>query len=273
MRSPTNNPPKTCLAGRVTKGELHGNQFRHSDRAPAARRHFRICGRLPGLATRSPSFGALVKAPAGQGYEIFGLIHDIHIDDDGLVRQLVTADGVDESIITDNRLNRNVPLEMSVLSVGYRQDGRIYHLLPPRPPLSLDVIYRCSPGELREFTSAGRFGYFRHVLRASDLPVGELLAAHVQQAQARPPDRGSTGLGRPGDAGVDHPAARRLPYSDERARRPGRSGYRRTNRMQNDTRNRDRLYRRRRAEREPARSPDRPGSPGAGRRLCGHRER
>ncbi len=131
----------------------------------------------------SPSFGTLVKAPAGQGYEIFGLIHDIHIDDDGLVRQLVTADGVDESIINDNRLNRNVPLEMSVLSVGYRQDGRIYHLLPPRPPLSLDVIYRCAPEELRAFTSTGRFGYFRHVLRASDLPVGELLAAHVQQAQ------------------------------------------------------------------------------------------
>jgi hypothetical protein len=131
----------------------------------------------------SPSFGALVKAPAGADYEIFGLIHDIHIDDDGLVRQLVTADGVDESIINDNRINRNVPLEMSVLSVGYRQGGRIYHLLPPRPPLSLDVIYRCAPEELRAFTSAGRFGYFRHVLRASDLPVGELLAAHVQQAQ------------------------------------------------------------------------------------------
>ena len=32
------------------------------------------------------------------------------------------------------------------------------------------------------FTSAGHFGYFRHVLRAVDLPVGELLAAHLQQA-------------------------------------------------------------------------------------------
>ena len=130
----------------------------------------------------SPAFGALVKAPAGPGYEIFGLIYDIHVDDDGLVRQLVTAEGVDESVINDNRLNRNVPLEMSVLSVGYRQDGRIYHLLPPRPPLSLDVILLCDPDELRQFTAAGRFGYFRHVLRLQDLPVGEVLAAHVQQA-------------------------------------------------------------------------------------------
>jgi len=131
----------------------------------------------------SPAFGALVRADLGDDYQVFGLIHDIHIDDDGLVRQLVTAEGVDENVIADNRLNRNVPLEMSVLSVGYRQEGRIYHLLPPRPPLSLDVIYLCDQEELRQFTSTGRFGYFRHVLRAKDMPMGELLAAHLQQAQ------------------------------------------------------------------------------------------
>lgn len=143
----------------------------------------------------SPSFGALVKAPVGAGYEIFGLIYDIHVDDDGLVRQLVTAEGVDESVINDNRLNRNVPLEMSVLSVGYRQGEQIYHLLPPRPPLSLDVILLCSADELRRFTAAGRFGYFRHVLRAQDLPVGEVLAAHLQQAQRAHAAAGEPGWG------------------------------------------------------------------------------
>ena len=138
----------------------------------------------------SPAFGALVRADLGDDYQVFGLIHDIHIDDDGLVRQLVTAEGVDENVIADNRLNRNVPLEMSVLSVGYRQEGRIYHLLPPRPPLSLDVIYLCDQEELRQFTSTGRFGYFRHVLRAKDMPMGELLAAHLQQAQEAHAARG-----------------------------------------------------------------------------------
>jgi hypothetical protein len=131
-----------------------------------------------------PSFGALVRIPLEAGYQIYGLIYDIHVDDDGLVRQLVTAEAVDEAIIADNRENRNVPLEMSVLSVGYRQDGRISHLLPPRPPLSLDMIYLCTQGELCEFTSAGRLGYFRHILRAIDLPVGEVLAAHLAQARA-----------------------------------------------------------------------------------------
>ena len=130
----------------------------------------------------APSFGAMVSVALDGDYQVFGLIHDIHIDDDGLVRQLVTAEGVEEAIIADNRLNRNVPLELSVIAVGYKLDGKVSHLLPPRPPLSLDVIYLCTSEEVRQFTSAGRFGYFRHILRATDLPVGELLAAHIQQA-------------------------------------------------------------------------------------------
>ncbi len=128
----------------------------------------------------APEFGGLVRIPLDPDYAIYGLIYDIHIEDDGLVRQLVTAEQVDEDVIQDNRINRNVPVEVSVLHVGYRQAGHVHHLLPPRPPLSLDAIYVCGPKEACAFTEAGRFGYFRHILRAADLPVGELLAAHIQ---------------------------------------------------------------------------------------------
>ena len=138
--------------------------------------------RVARFETHPPDFGCLVRAPLGGDAQVYGLIYDIHIDDDGLVRQLVTAEGVDEATIADNRENRTVPVEISILSVGYRMAGRIYHLLPPRPPLSLDLIYLCDTEELRQFTSAKRFGYFRHVLRAVDLPASELLAAHVKQA-------------------------------------------------------------------------------------------
>jgi hypothetical protein len=44
------------------------------------------------------------------------------------------------------------------------------------------MICSCDDTELVRFTSAGRFGYFRHILRAQDVPVGEVLAAHLQQA-------------------------------------------------------------------------------------------
>ncbi len=129
-----------------------------------------------------PDFGRMARVPLGGDAQAFGLIYDIHIEDDGLVRQLVTAEGVDEATIADNRENRTVPVEISILTIGCQQGGHFFHLLPPRPPLSLDVIYLCEPEELCQFTSVGRFGYFRHVLRAVDLPVGELLAAHMQQA-------------------------------------------------------------------------------------------
>ena len=127
-----------------------------------------------------PSFGALVRAPLGTGYQVYGLIHDIHIDDDGLVRQLVTADNVSAEVMRDNRERRIVPVEMSVLAVGYEQDGKIFHLLPPRPPLSLDVIYLCDEKDVVRFTE--KFGYFRHILNSKDIPLGEILAAHIMQA-------------------------------------------------------------------------------------------
>ena len=130
----------------------------------------------------APAFGAMVLVPVDPAYQIYGLIYDIHIDDDGLVRQLITAEGVNEDVIADNRLNRNVPLEMSVLSIGYRLREQYFHAIPPRPPLSLDSIYLCDAADVLAFTSTGRFGYFRHILRSQDLPVGELLAAHLQQA-------------------------------------------------------------------------------------------
>ena len=149
--------------------------------------------RVANFEADAPSLGALVRAPLGDDIQIFGLIYDIRIDDDGLVRQLVTAEGVDEAAIADNRQNRTVPVEISVLAVGYQQGGRITHLLPPRPPLSLDVITLCDDDELRRFTSTGHFGYFRHVLRNSELPAGEVLAAHLRQAHQAHAAHGNPG--------------------------------------------------------------------------------
>jgi hypothetical protein len=139
----------------------------------------------------APSFGAMVRVPLEAQYQVYGVIYDIHIEDDGLVRQLITAQDVPEEVLRDNRENRNVPVEIGVLALGYEQEGRIFHLLPPRPPLSLDAIFLCSPGEVAHFTSAGRFGYFRHMLRDRDKPIEELLAAHLYQARAAQVDAGN----------------------------------------------------------------------------------
>ena len=130
-----------------------------------------------------PAFGALVRAPLGPDYQVYGLIYDIRIEDDGLVRQLVTAEHVSEEVILDNRERRIVPVEISVVVVGWEQSGVIHHQLPPRPPLSLDLIHLCDQADVARFTSAGRFGYLRHLLRMPELPLAELLAAHIGQAR------------------------------------------------------------------------------------------
>ena len=139
----------------------------------------------------APSFGALVRVPLEDQTQVYGLIYDIHIDDDGLVRQLITAQEVPEEVLQDNRTNRNVPVEIGVLALGYEQDGKVFHLLPPRPPLSLDAIYLCTEDEVVRFSSTGRFGYFRHILRDPSKPVEELLAAHLMQAKQAQDDAGN----------------------------------------------------------------------------------
>ena len=129
-----------------------------------------------------PSFGCLVKAqPVDAREAIFGLIYNMNVDDHPLVRRLMLADNQPEAVINDQRQNRLLPIEMSVLAVGYCRDGRFYHGLPPRPPLNLDPVLLClDKAEIVRFTD--RLGYLRLILRARDLgvPVDQLLVAHLQ---------------------------------------------------------------------------------------------
>ncbi len=67
-----------------------------------------------------PRFGDFVKAPAQRGrIDVIGLIYDIVIQDDAFVRQLVATPDLAEDYILDQRENRQVPIEVSVLAVGY----------------------------------------------------------------------------------------------------------------------------------------------------------
>jgi hypothetical protein len=120
-----------------------------------------------------PAFGSMVSIRLSETEKAYGLITNIHIDDDGLVRQLAAGRDIPEEIIQDNRLNRNVPVELSVLFIGYADNGCILHLLPPRPPL-----------EICTFTSNGRFAYLRHVLSVEEIPPADLAAAHFRQVDA-----------------------------------------------------------------------------------------
>ncbi len=139
-----------------------------------------VCGtRTHKLDT--PQFGAFVEAPCGNGAErAIGLIHGIQIDDDPLVRQLILADNVTQQTREDQRVNRMVPVEISVINIGYVQKQTIHQALPPRPPLSLAEVTLCRPDAIRTFCE--RLDFFRLVLNAPEAPTDELLAASLRLA-------------------------------------------------------------------------------------------
>jgi hypothetical protein len=129
----------------------------------------------------TPGFGSLVKAQPVEAREvIYGLIYDINIDDDQLIRRLVMVEEPRQEVIEDQRRNRLLPIEMSVLSIGYQLQGKLIHGLPPRPPLNLDPVELCDDREEVERFTEG-LGYLRLILRAasSHVPVDQLLVAHI----------------------------------------------------------------------------------------------
>ena len=140
-----------------------------------------------------PLFGSFVKAPIQkQRADAIGLIYDIVVEDDQFVRQMIAsaermADEDFEAYLQDQRTNRQVPIEVSVLTVGYRSNSHYIYSLPPQPPITLDKVHYCTDEEIREFT--GRFDYLRLILEAPDLPVDELLAVSLLKAAQVQPDR------------------------------------------------------------------------------------
>lgn len=135
------------------------------------------------LAAEVPRFGGFVKVDAPDGSEVIGLIYDVLIEDDPFVRQMIGAE-VDEVYIADQRQNRQVPIEISVLVVGHIRAGKMYQYLPAQPPISLDQIVTCSNEEVIKFTND--FTYFRTVLDAKEARSDELLAASLRtSAEAR----------------------------------------------------------------------------------------
>lgn len=143
------------------------------------------CGTHSTRLSERHSFGAFVEAPVTTNGEpptlwAIGLVYAVRVDDDPLVSELVRADSVEENVLRDQRENRLIPVEISVINVGYRDDSRTYPGLPPRPPMSLSDVLQCDPAVIYDFTR--RHDFFRLVLNASSVPSDDLLAASIRYA-------------------------------------------------------------------------------------------
>lgn len=128
-----------------------------------------------------PPFGAFVKVSVNPDIEVLGLVYNISVTDDALARQLVSASKISDILLRDHRENRQAPIEVSALAVGFCSAAQVYQYLPPLPPPALGELHPCTDQEIIAFTE--KLDYFCTVLNTSgQIPADELLAASLRQA-------------------------------------------------------------------------------------------
>jgi len=128
-----------------------------------------------------PVFGGFCKAGAQQGKSyVIGVIYNISIEDDELTRQMAATEKPVDEELADQQFLRQVPVEYSVLSIGYQSNDRFIYSLPPQPPLSLASIQVMSSDEILNFTK--HLDFIPLILSADNLPADDLLAACLRNA-------------------------------------------------------------------------------------------
>jgi hypothetical protein len=161
------------IVGRVLRASTRGfNCGTHSTRIGAAH-----------------DFGAFVWTPVANDPRqwVVGLISAVEIKDDLMVAELVMAETVNPNVMRDQRENRMIPVEISVINIGFHNGRGFVQSLPPRPPMSLSEVELMPDDMVAQFTE--QLDFFRLVLTASDAPSDDLLATALRHAvTCRPPE-------------------------------------------------------------------------------------
>ena len=140
---------------------------------------------------QSPPLGSLVKT-ADQPMELYGVVYNATTASIDPGRRPIARGGdaqsEDEIYRQSLQLLQLLRSEFSVLVVGHRQDGNIYHYLPPKPARVHSFVYSCPPDEVKEFSQS--LG-FLNMLVNTGLPVprDEIIAACLRQMSHTHEDR------------------------------------------------------------------------------------
>lgn len=168
-----NNSTMTITIGNVLRADIRG---------------FVIASRIP--EPDVPTFGTFVRAPIQQGRaDVIGLVYDIRLQDDPFLKNLAVTVMDEENteyaeIILDQQENRIIPVEISVVAVGFRQElndkMNYFHGYPPQPPMVLRRIHVCSHEEVLKITEKPEF--LRVLLDNTHIPADELIPVTVKKA-------------------------------------------------------------------------------------------
>ena len=103
----------------------------------------------------SPSLGGLVKTRDAD-VELFGVVYRAATTSLEPGRRPIARgkdEASEEAVYRSNpQLLKLLKSEFGSLVVGYRQNGKLNHYLPPQPARIHGFVYLCSPEEVREFS-------------------------------------------------------------------------------------------------------------------------
>ncbi len=140
---------------------------------------------------QSPPLGSLVKT-RDLPVELYGIVYNATTTSVDPGRRPIARgkDEASEEAIYDSnpQLLQLLRSEFNALVVGYREDEKLYHYLPPRPARVHSFVYLCPPDEVKEFS---RSLTFLNILINTHLPVpaDELIAACLRQMSLAHEDR------------------------------------------------------------------------------------
>lgn len=138
-----------------------------------------------------PPLGSLVKTK-DQQFELYGIVYNAATTSLEPGRRPI-ARGKEEK--TEEEIYRTSPQllkllksEFGVVVVGHKDNGKLYHYLPPTPARIHSFVYQCPPDEIKEFSQS--FDFLNIIINAR-LPVSteELIAAALRQMSQAYEDR------------------------------------------------------------------------------------
>jgi hypothetical protein len=130
-----------------------------------------------------PPLGSLVKT-GNSAAELYAIVYNAETSSLEPGRKPI-ARGKDEKAEEDiyrssPQLAKLLRSEFGAVVVGYKEDGKLYHHLPPQPARIHSFVYQCTSQEVMDF---GKSFDFLNILLNANLPVPaeELVGASLRQ--------------------------------------------------------------------------------------------
>lgn len=146
----------------------------------ASARAFRVGCRL--TADDIPAFGSFVQTARGET-TIIGVIYDLVLQGDELTRMVALQEIPPQEIQQDMIENRNIPVQIGVLILGYLRERGTAYGIPPQPPALLEPVYACLPSQIHRFTE--RPDFLRTLVEAREASDDVVAAVIRTAAEAR----------------------------------------------------------------------------------------